>query len=704
MYSLGDLQTGMTAGSYAINLSSLAQYGHFVTVTVTETAAAAASVNGFALLSVADEHSSSGNIRRAAVIGPMMAYSGAEWATNYAAPTMASYAMLKRMGYDAEILPLYDSSPILDSGDKTHDLFVWPATAHAGLWSTWTSGSGKPIGRLVKGGTAIPLICLGVTSNNNATLLANIGAGDRDTETYRKIVFSSDSASWYVPNAGTYQVTQQAHMSDFRTIATDSALAGKIAWSYRGSAGRVYVAAGFNGANDCNMLPLILGEAVSDGVIDAPPRKVKVVLDIDDMPACEGGAVGIMTLSDLSSVYTELQAMQMPCTFGIRVEDITAGRQQSAISAFVSQRSVLAGGLIYPIVHNGNWFWKDGTKAVKHAAYTSDISVARGSGISVGSDANQLNAYGYTYFNNNAFDEETTQLGQPGSSASASTDNRTRSAGYGWRVIRADGIGGLNTETIGEPSSVFGVTLHRGIRIVASHVHISASDKSVDFDDGSPTRPGGFFIARNPHQPAPAGFFISGLTMQTPITPPAAEPLTLAEAKLHLRVDADLTDDDTLISALIVTARQQAEHRTGRAMVTQQWRYSVDTFPADSLELPLPKLQSVQSVSYLDNNGTRQALANTEYDVITDELVGRIIPAYGKSWPSCREHPGSVRVDYTCGYGAAADVPQSIKAWMLLAIATWYENREALTAGQPVAELPRCFWEGLLDPFWVPGV
>jgi hypothetical protein len=48
-------------------------------------------------------------------------------------------------------------------------------------------------------------------------------------------------------------------------------------------------------------------------------------------------------------------------------------------------------------------------------------------------------------------------------------------------------------------------------------------------------------------------------------------------------------------------------------------------------------------------------------------------------------------------------VPQSIKAWMLLAIATWYENREALTAGQPVAELPRSFWDGLLDPFYVPG-
>ncbi len=192
--------------------------------------------------------------------------------------------------------------------------------------------------------------------------------------------------------------------------------------------------------------------------------------------------------------------------------------------------------------------------------------------------------------------------------------------------------------------------------------------------------------------------------MKTQLSPPAGEPLTLAEAKLHLRVDADITEDDSLITALIVTARQQAEHRTGRALMTQQWRLGLDQFLVDSLELPLPKLQSLQSVTYLDINGTRQTLANTEYDVITDELVGRIIPAYGKSWPDCREHPGSVRVDYTCGFGAASDVPQSIKAWMLLAIAAWYENREALTAGLPVAELPRSFWEGLLDPFWVPGV
>lgn len=191
--------------------------------------------------------------------------------------------------------------------------------------------------------------------------------------------------------------------------------------------------------------------------------------------------------------------------------------------------------------------------------------------------------------------------------------------------------------------------------------------------------------------------------MLTQLSPPAAEPLTLAEAKLHLRVDVDITDDDSLITALIVTARQQAEHRTGRALVSQQWRLGLDRFADDSLELPLPKLQSVQSVTYLDADGVRQTLAGAEYDVVTDELVGRLLPAFGKTWPDCRIRPGSVQVSYTCGYGAASDVPQSIKAWMLLAIGAWYENREALTSGKPVAELPRSFWDGLLDPFYVPG-
>jgi uncharacterized phiE125 gp8 family phage protein len=189
-----------------------------------------------------------------------------------------------------------------------------------------------------------------------------------------------------------------------------------------------------------------------------------------------------------------------------------------------------------------------------------------------------------------------------------------------------------------------------------------------------------------------------GLTLKTA---PAAEPVTLAEAKLHCKVD--VSDDDTLITALIVAARQQAEHRTERALITQQWEYTLERFPA-RIELPRPALVSVQSVKYLDDNGVLQTLANTEYQVVISELVGYIQPAYGKSWPACRVQPDSVVVAYTCGYGDAAAVPVSIKGWIKMAVATMYAQREAIITGTIVAEVPRDFFAGLLDPYWVPGL
>lgn len=183
---------------------------------------------------------------------------------------------------------------------------------------------------------------------------------------------------------------------------------------------------------------------------------------------------------------------------------------------------------------------------------------------------------------------------------------------------------------------------------------------------------------------------------------PIAEPVTLVEAKLHCKVDG--ADDDTLLTALIVAARQQAEHRTNRALITQQWEYSLESFPAGCIKLPMPALASVQSVKYLDDSGVLQTLANTEYQVVISELVGYIQPAYGKSWPSCRVQPDSVVVAFTCGYGAAGAVPNSIKAWMLMAISTMYSQREAIITGTIVAEVPRDFFAALLDPYWVPGL
>jgi len=77
------------------------------------------------------------------------------------------------------------------------------------------------------------------------------------------------------------------------------------------------------------------------------------------------------------------------------------------------------------------------------------------------------------------------------------------------------------------------------------------------------------------------------------ISPPAVEPVTLDEAKAHLKVDT--TDDDALIATLISAARAKAEWHTGRAFVTQGWTLWLDRWPAADCqylpaEIPLAPL------------------------------------------------------------------------------------------------------------------
>jgi uncharacterized phiE125 gp8 family phage protein len=80
-------------------------------------------------------------------------------------------------------------------------------------------------------------------------------------------------------------------------------------------------------------------------------------------------------------------------------------------------------------------------------------------------------------------------------------------------------------------------------------------------------------------------------------TAPSVEPISTAEAKLHCRVDA--TDEDTLIAALIVAAREYAEKYTGRALITRTVTI-LEPVTSDPVELPLPPLQFISSVQTVD--------------------------------------------------------------------------------------------------------
>ena len=184
-----------------------------------------------------------------------------------------------------------------------------------------------------------------------------------------------------------------------------------------------------------------------------------------------------------------------------------------------------------------------------------------------------------------------------------------------------------------------------------------------------------------------------GLTL---LTAPVAEPITLTDTKLHLREES--AAQDALITSLIVAVRGDAEGFTRRAFLTQTWRLSIDGFPCSGIiRLPMPPLVSVTSIKYTDLAGAEQTLAANQYVVDVASLPGRIHRAYDITWPSTRPEANCVRVEFVCGFGDAAAVPEGIKAAMKLFIGHLYENREAINIGDIVNEIPMGY-QALLWP------
>ncbi len=179
------------------------------------------------------------------------------------------------------------------------------------------------------------------------------------------------------------------------------------------------------------------------------------------------------------------------------------------------------------------------------------------------------------------------------------------------------------------------------------------------------------------------------------ITAPTDEPITLDEAKDHLRVYID--DDDSVISEQITSARVWVEQYLGRALLTQTWEVYFNEFPA-CIEIPFPPLQSVTSIKYIDSDGVEQTLDAGEYNVHIQNEPGIIVLAYGKSWPSIRYELNAIAIRFVTGWATAADIPGPIKSAMLLLIGHLYEHREQATIGIQVNEIPFGI-EALLFPY-----
>ena len=199
------------------------------------------------------------------------------------------------------------------------------------------------------------------------------------------------------------------------------------------------------------------------------------------------------------------------------------------------------------------------------------------------------------------------------------------------------------------------------------------------------------------------------------VTPPTEEPVSLLEAKLHLRVDFD--EDDMLIASLITAARQAAETLTGRQFTTARWKQVLDCFPGPSLmgvpagqTFTLPghaillakaPVQSVVSIDYLDMGSVNQIMPALTYTVDAACEPARITPVFGQIWPICLPQIGAVSVTFDAGYGTASQVPEGIKSWIKLRVGSLYAHREEVAALSRGRIEPLPFIDGLLDPYKV---
>ncbi len=173
------------------------------------------------------------------------------------------------------------------------------------------------------------------------------------------------------------------------------------------------------------------------------------------------------------------------------------------------------------------------------------------------------------------------------------------------------------------------------------------------------------------------------------VTPPALEPLTVPEVKTFLRIDSAL--EDTILTSLVKAAREEVEHFTRRALITQTWDYTIDAFPAEGyIKLPLPPLQSVTSLKFTDEDGVVSTVSASTYYVDTSGEPGLIALMSGESWPSdTLRATGAVTARFVAGYGAAAsDPPEAVRLAMYQLVSHWYENHEAVLVGSIAKEMP----------------
>lgn len=178
-------------------------------------------------------------------------------------------------------------------------------------------------------------------------------------------------------------------------------------------------------------------------------------------------------------------------------------------------------------------------------------------------------------------------------------------------------------------------------------------------------------------------------------TPPAAEPLTLAEVRAHLRLDD--TQEDALLSSLIATAREHLERETGLCLMAQAWRLYLDDWPADGIiRIAKSPVQAIQTVTVFDADGA--PLHVPPEDHLLDG-AGRPARLWLRNPPAPGQTLNGIEIEFSAGFGeAGTDVPDTLKRAMLIHVGHMFAFRGVVSPDQQPAGIPAGY-ERLIAPF-----
>jgi uncharacterized phiE125 gp8 family phage protein len=185
------------------------------------------------------------------------------------------------------------------------------------------------------------------------------------------------------------------------------------------------------------------------------------------------------------------------------------------------------------------------------------------------------------------------------------------------------------------------------------------------------------------------------------VTPPIGAPVSLQEARSHLRVDDG--DSDTEIEALIDAATSYLDGPTGvlgRCLMAQTWRQDYDCFER-CMRLPLFPALEIVSVKYDDANGVEQTIDSANYDLRHDARGAYVQFKDTFSFPQTKAQRPAIRIEAGYGYADADSIPVALKQAILLLIGHWFDSRSAVVASQSGASaivLPFAV-DALIAPF-----